>query len=168
VLEPFFYVEVLLSKIYNGYLCYSDDDVKAGWQISSPSSSLVTGTVCSPKDIPEKNTDELNRRSARNNNAAQQEDVPQQRDQRNLEASLKAANLDMKILTPANDRPQFHNTGTIDPQQQGEAVYHMTGPSNVPADDIISDLSNKSKSAQSKQPHSSTISTGMNIIIILS
>lgn len=136
-----------------------------GFQTSSPSSSLVAGTICSPeKDLPEKINNELNRRSAQNNKTVQQEDVPQQRELKNVEASLKATNLDLKISVPTNDPPPFNSTGTIDPQQQGETAHHMMGPSNAPVDDI-SNVSSKSKSAQSKQPHSSTIPTGMNIFM---
>ena len=88
--------------------------------------------------------------------------MPQQRDQQNIEVSLKATNPDGKSSIPINEQPLFNNT--IDPQQQGEGVHYLTGPSNTPVNDISDVSNNKSKSAQSKQPHSSTIPTGMNTL----
>ena len=151
---------LLDNLIYNGCLYYS-----SGFQSSSPSSSLVAGTICSPeKDLPEKINNELNRRSTQNNDTVQQEDVPQQRELKNVEASLKATNLDLKIPTSTNYQPPFNSTDTIDPQQP--LGHHMTGPSNATVDDN-SDVSSKSKSARSKQPHSSTVPTGMNIYLCM-
>lgn len=138
------------------HVYYSVDDVKAGWPTSSPHSSLVAGTMCSP--LTERtNGNELNRRSMQNN-VAQQENVPQQRGQRNIETSLRAVNFDEKITTPANEQPPLNNL-----QQQG--MDHLPEPSNAAASGV-SDVSKSTyKSAQSKQQQSSTISTGKNTFV---
>ena len=121
--------------------------------------------VSPAKELPLNRNDpnEPNRRSDQNINTLHHENIPQQRDQQNIEASLKATNfnLDVKISTPtANEQPPFGNT--IDPRQQGEGsdeIKPLTGPSNNPAS-LKSDVS-KSVSAQSKQPPTLSISTGV-------
>ncbi|XP_065896980.1 uncharacterized protein [Dysidea avara] len=145
-----------------GRLVQHEDDDKFGRQ-SSSTSSIVTGmTACSPgQQLPsyKNEANELNRRLAQNNNVAQKENVPQRREQQNMEMSLRATNLDTNISTPVNEQLPFGNM--IDPHQQGEGsdvVKPMAGPLNIPAS-LKSDVS-KSASAHSKLHHTSSVSTG--------